>query len=52
MKYFYGEYEAGIKIVDAQRLFREITCIKTTEDIDSLRIAAKFTEFCFNELIN
>lgn len=39
-------------MIDAQKLFREITCIKTSEDIDSLRIAAKFTEFCFNELIN
>ncbi len=37
---------------DAQEIFREIISVKISEDIDSIRIASKFSEFAFNELIN
>ena len=37
---------------DAQEIFREMISVKISEDIDSIRIASKFSEFSFNELIN
>lgn len=38
-------------VKDCSKLFQEVTSVKTAEEIGSLRICAKFTEFIFKELI-
>ena len=40
-----------VAVKDCSKLFQEVTSIKTAEEIASLRICAKFTEFIFKELI-
>ena len=44
--------KTAVNINDASQFFQEVTSVKTSDDIASLRVAAKFTEFTFKELIN
>ena len=41
----------GVPLKDCSRLFQEVMSVKTQDEISSLRIAGKFTEFIFKELI-
>ena len=41
----------GVPVKDCSKFFNEVISVKTQDEISALRIAGKFTEFVFRELI-
>ena len=41
----------GVPVKDCTKYFHEVTAVKTQDEIQSLRVSGKFTEFIFRELI-
>jgi len=50
-KKHFEERNKGVQMKDCARFFQEVMSVKTQDEISALRIAGKFTEFIFRELI-
>ena len=50
-KKHFEEKLKGVPLKDCSRFFQEVMSVKTQDEISALRIAGKFTEFVFKDLI-